>query len=299
MDFTFHPGVNGSKPWVEFYPYNPSLTAGYAFMAIFGITTIAHIILMFPYRAAYFIPLVIGGICETFGYYGRALSHNNRTVIGSWAQQQILILCAPPFVAATIYMVLGRIIRVLNAEHHSSIRTKWLTTIFVLNDIICFLTQIIGAGVQVTGDANLMDIGKKAVLAGLVFSLIIFLLFVWVAILFHMRLAKNPTLVVIQSPRLNWKRYMWALYASCAVLAIRNLVRTIQFGANKTSAINTKEAYIYVFDAALMLVSMAVLAVWHPGMLIKKARKANEMEKRYGAMNQEGSNMQDVPLVSC
>lgn len=63
MDFTFHPGVNGSKPWVEFYPYNPSLTAGYAFMAIFGITTVAHIILMFPYRAAYFIPLVIGGIC--------------------------------------------------------------------------------------------------------------------------------------------------------------------------------------------------------------------------------------------
>lgn len=66
MDFTFHPGVNGSKPYVEFYPYNPSLSAGYAFTAIFGITTVAHIILMFPYRAAYFIPLVLGGICVLF-----------------------------------------------------------------------------------------------------------------------------------------------------------------------------------------------------------------------------------------
>ncbi|KAL1859082.1 hypothetical protein Plec18170_002196, partial [Paecilomyces lecythidis] len=235
---------------------------------------------------------------ETFGYYGRSRSHNDRTGIGPWAQQQMLILCAPPFIAATIYMVLGRIIRVLNAEHHSSIRIKWLTTIFVLNDIICFLTQIIGAGVQVTGDAHLMAIGKKAVLAGLVFSLVIFLLFVWVAILFHIRLQRDPTLVVIQSPRLNWKRYMWALYVSCAVLAIRNLVRTIQFGADKNSSINTKEAYIYVFDAVFMLVSMAVLAVWHPGLLIKRARKANEMEKRYGDMGQEGSNMQDVPLVS-
>jgi hypothetical protein len=63
MDFTFHEGVNGSDPWVEFYPYNPSLTAGYAFMAIFGIATLVHIVLMFPYRAAYFTPFVLGGIC--------------------------------------------------------------------------------------------------------------------------------------------------------------------------------------------------------------------------------------------
>jgi hypothetical protein len=66
MDFTFHEGVNGSDPWVEFYPYNPSLTAGYAFMAIFGIATLVHFVLMFPYRAAYFTPFVLGGICTYF-----------------------------------------------------------------------------------------------------------------------------------------------------------------------------------------------------------------------------------------
>jgi hypothetical protein len=63
MDIDFHPGVNGSKPYVVFYPYTPSETAGYAFMAMFGIMTIVHIVLMFPYRAAYFIPLVLGGVC--------------------------------------------------------------------------------------------------------------------------------------------------------------------------------------------------------------------------------------------
>lgn len=64
MDFTFHPGTNGTDPWVEFYPYTPSQTAGYAFMALFGIATVTHFILMMPYRAAYFIPLVLGGICK-------------------------------------------------------------------------------------------------------------------------------------------------------------------------------------------------------------------------------------------
>ena len=63
MDIVFHPGQNGTDPWVEFYPYTPSATAGYAFMGIFGLSTLTHIVLMFPFRAAYFIPLVLGGIC--------------------------------------------------------------------------------------------------------------------------------------------------------------------------------------------------------------------------------------------
>lgn len=63
MDIVFHPGVNGSAPTVEFYPYTPSATAGYAFMGIFGVSTLAHIVLIFPFRAAYFIPLILGGIC--------------------------------------------------------------------------------------------------------------------------------------------------------------------------------------------------------------------------------------------
>ncbi|RJE25028.1 RTA1 domain protein [Aspergillus sclerotialis] len=286
MDFTFHPGKNGSDPWVEFYPYTPSQSAGYAFVAIFAILTIAHFALMFPYRAAYFIPLIIGGICETFGYYGRAWSHEDRTEIGPWALQQILILCAPPFIAATIYMVLGRIIRAFDAEHLSSIRTKWLTAIFVINDVICFLTQIVGAGVQVTGDRKLMSIGMKAVLGGLIFALVVFCLFVLVAVVFHRRLARNPTAVLHRNPELAWRRYMWAIYVSCLTMMVRNLVRTIEFGASKESAVNTQEAYIYVFDAAMMAISMAVFVVWHPGRLIRRVRK----EDKY-------TSMADVPLT--
>ncbi|KAF5858342.1 hypothetical protein ETB97_004578, partial [Aspergillus alliaceus] len=214
MDFTFHPGVNGSDPWVDFYPYNPSKPAGYAFVAIFGIITVIHIILMFPYKAAYFIPLILGGICEAFGYYGRAWSHNRTTAIDSWSLQQMLILCAPTFIAATIYMVLGRIIRSFDAEHLSPMRTKKITVIFVLNDVICFFTQLGGAGVQVTGDAKVMDIGRKVVLVGLVFALVVFLLFVWVAWAFHQRLGREPTWIVEQNPQLGWREYMWAIYGS-------------------------------------------------------------------------------------
>ncbi|PKY02162.1 RTA1-domain-containing protein [Aspergillus campestris IBT 28561] len=274
MDFTFHPGVNGSDPWVEFYPYNPSLTAGYAFMAIFGLATLAHIVLMLVYKAAYFIPFVLGGICETFGYYGRARSHNARTEIGPWAQQQMLLLCAPPLLAASVYMTLSRIITALGAEHHSPIRPKWLTVLFVLNDIICLLTQLVGAGLQVTGDAQIIDIGIKAVLAGLVFTLVVFVGFVLVAVKVHRRVAAHPTRVSVEfdGKGAGWRGYMWCLYVVCGCMIVRNLVRTVEFGAPKGADVRRREGYIYVFDGALMAVLMGVWIIWHPGRLVKRAR---------------------------
>lgn len=79
---------------------------------------------------------------------------------------------------------------------------------------------------------------------------------------------------------------MWAIYISCLTMMVRNLVRTIEFGASKKSAVNTEEAYIYVFDGAMMAISMAVFVVWHPGRLIRRVRK----EDKY-------ASMADVPLT--
>ncbi|CAG8006830.1 unnamed protein product [Penicillium salamii] len=296
MDIDFHPGVNGSDPYVDFYPYTPSATAGYAFLVIFGIATVVHLVMMFPYRAPYFVPLVLGGVCESFGYYGRAWSHEDRTEIGSWALQEMLILCSPPLIAATIYMVLGRIIRSFNAEHLVSMTPKKITVIFVLNDVLTFCTQLGGAGVQVTGDAHLMSIGKKVVLAGLIFSLFVFAFFVWIAATLHRRLNNTPTDILTMND-LYWRRYMWALYAACSALMLRNLVRTIQFGVSKSSALNQKELFIYLFDAFPMFFSMLVLAVCHPGLLIKKARRLGKVAAFHDPL-MSGDHMSDIPLVS-
>lgn len=241
---------------------------------------------------------------ETFGYYGRAWSHQSRTDIGSWALGAMLIMTAPPLLAATIYMVLGRIIRSFDAEHLSRMRVKRLTLTFVLNDVICFCTQLGGIGVQVTGKANIINIGDKVVLAGLIFSLFIFALFVWIAISFHQRLSREPTKVLLANSEdsLPWKRYMLALYISSLAMIVRNLVRTIQFGASRQSPVNTQEAYIYVFDAFMMFISMAVLLVYHPGKLIKKARSLATVNQFHGGLvtsevGDDAANYGHIPLT--
>jgi hypothetical protein len=42
------------------YPYNPSETAARAFLAMFAIAGFLHLIFMFPYRAWFPIPMIIG-----------------------------------------------------------------------------------------------------------------------------------------------------------------------------------------------------------------------------------------------
>jgi hypothetical protein len=50
---------------IPLYPYNPSETAAYAFLAMFGIAGLLHLVLMFPYRAWFPIPMIIGSASKT------------------------------------------------------------------------------------------------------------------------------------------------------------------------------------------------------------------------------------------
>ena len=63
---------------------------------------------------------------------------------GAYAMQSALILIAPAFLAASIYMTLGRIISMLKAEPYSVIGLRWLTKIFVTGDVLSFLMQASG-----------------------------------------------------------------------------------------------------------------------------------------------------------
>lgn len=55
--------------------------------------------------------------------------------------QSLLTLLGPSFFAASIYMILGRIIRLTDGERHSMIKSTWLTKIFVLGDVLSFFVQ--------------------------------------------------------------------------------------------------------------------------------------------------------------
>lgn len=55
--------------------------------------------------------------------------------------QSLLLLLGPTLVAASIYMMLGRLIALLQADKLSLIRSNWLTKVFVVGDMLSFFAQ--------------------------------------------------------------------------------------------------------------------------------------------------------------
>lgn len=145
-----------------FYRYKPSLAGAIIFILLFLGSTVVHTYQLYKTRSLFFIPFLIGGFCKSFisaanllspfdnndtvewiGYIGRAASSSQTPnwTLGPYIVQSLLLLLAPALFAASIYMLLGRIILVLQAEKHSLIKKRWLTKTFVLGDVLSFLLQ--------------------------------------------------------------------------------------------------------------------------------------------------------------
>jgi hypothetical protein len=59
----YRPSLDDPAAWVP-YRYHPSKTAAIVFVVVFAITTILHTYQVCKRRTWYFIPLIVGGICE-------------------------------------------------------------------------------------------------------------------------------------------------------------------------------------------------------------------------------------------
>ncbi|PVH71332.1 hypothetical protein DL98DRAFT_503731 [Cadophora sp. DSE1049] len=144
------------------WAYSPSLAVGAVTTGIFAILTIFHTVRLFKTRTWFCIPFIVGGIFESIGYGARAASNSNRESLPLYIMQALLILLAPILFAASVYMILGRLIRATGAESYAIIRVTRITKIFVGGDILCFLVQAMGAGMLSGADSKKgKDRGQK------------------------------------------------------------------------------------------------------------------------------------------
>ncbi|KAG4420412.1 hypothetical protein IFR04_006428 [Cadophora malorum] len=251
----------------SFYQYDPSVAAAAIFAVLFLVTTAYHCWQAWTKRTLYFIPLLIGGHFEWTGYIFRIISSYNLTSTSIFIIQTLLLLLPPSLFAASIYMVLGRIILFTNGESMAPIRANWLTKIFVIGDVFSFLVQAGGGSMMASADSQ--NLGKTLVIAGLVLQILFFGLFVGTSILFHRRLALSPTSASLRAP---WQKYLWALYAASLLIFIRSIFRIFEFAGGHDGTLMSSEVYIYVFDAVLMLGVMVVFNVVHPGEIIGRRK---------------------------
>jgi hypothetical protein len=84
-------------------------------------------------------------LAEVVGYGTRIASHNDNEAWGPFIVQGVFLLVGPLFFAATIYMMLGRTIRLAGGEDVSLIKPTWYTRIFVTADVTTLIIQGLGS----------------------------------------------------------------------------------------------------------------------------------------------------------
>lgn len=182
--------------------------------------------------------------------------------------QSVFILVAPALFAASVYMTLGRVIRSIQAESLSIIPVKWLTTIFVVGDIVSFVVQSSGAGVMVMADS--MKLGENIILGGLFVQIIIFGVFAVTAALFHSKAVKYHPPGSRQHQG-NWQQIMVMLYVVSALIMVRSIFRVVEYIMGYEGYLLKNEWTLYVFDALLMFGVVLMFAWRFPGTLRSKA----------------------------
>jgi hypothetical protein len=221
---------------------------------------------------------VIPEITDTFSveataYWFRSRSHDNLRQTLPFIIQNLLVLAAPPFLAATIYMSLGRITRALKAEEISLIGLRWITKLFVLVDIACFATQTAGAIMSGSEEPDEAKRGQNIIIIGLILQIIAFALFIVCTLTLQLRLRSNPPVHCLAGLVTHYRRYFIALYLTSGLFLIRNVVRIIEYKQGSDGPLLSTEAFLYVFDCCFMLAIIIVILVLHPGRLIMKCRR--------------------------
>ncbi|KAH0295431.1 RTA1-domain-containing protein, partial [Aureobasidium melanogenum] len=270
------------------YAYTPSAAAAGTFMGIFGVATVAHIFYLPKLRQCFFIPMIIGGIMEVGGMYGRFWGHSSKNDFRAYVLQALLLTPAPIFLAATMYMTLGRVIIALDADKSQTlIRPSWLSKIFVLFDIVCFVVQIGGIGMQSTTSLSVQKTGRTVTIIGLVIQLVVFAYFIVVALVFHRRMNARPTTISIHHS-IHWVRHLRIMYMTSVLVLIRNMFRVAEYIEGSDGPTGHSEVYLYIFDSALMAGLMWAFVIVHPGRLLRAIKK---LKNRCSLENAEGEKL--------
>ncbi|KAI1616697.1 RTA1 like protein-domain-containing protein [Exophiala viscosa] len=325
--------VAGTGP-NDVWSYCPSLAAAILFAVLFGITSTAHITQAFLYRKPFAWVLIMGALWETGGYIVRIISIYNPLTSGIYTGQLLLILLAPLWINAYIYMLLGRMIHFfLESDRVFKIKARLITRMFVCFDITAFLIQATGGTMTGPGSSNsTQKLGLDIYTAGVGVQLGFLVIFVSLAIGFQQKLKNHsrspndiesttrlatyngsPNRMPSPSPLPAMpdaglaRPLLRTLYIVMTLIILRNLYRLIEFAMGANSPTVTHEWFAYVFDAVPMFCALVVLNVWNPGKLLQgpgsdfsgqdKERKQAKKDKKV-AKKQERQDKKEMKKMS-
>ena len=307
-----YPPPNGPQDaTIIIYGYIPSFALCILACILFFLSLCVHLFLLFRHRLWSFSPLALGCTLEVIGYIFRSFSAKRDPYnIIYFVVQYFMIVTAPVFISASIYVCLSKLIRwaqVVGLLHPSSILSntnpnnssaslhvllrltnrllspRLILWTFITIDILSTITQIAGAALIGSYESNRKDPKKPndILLAGLAIQTFSFTIYLMLLTLFRYAISKHSSSSSPSSPALalapesqskSKDPFILALLLSSLLIYLRTIFRLAETGEGVYGYLSTHEAYFGALEFAPVVLAVGILGGWHPGIWIGRAQ---------------------------
>ncbi|KAL8869061.1 MAG: hypothetical protein Q9174_004551 [Haloplaca sp. 1 TL-2023] len=281
------------------YGYTPTLALSALALALFILLLLAHSYRLYTTRLkAFSILAITATLCEIIGYVFRLRSSpppvGNPYNVINFIVQYFFIVCAPVILSAGIYTILTSFIGALSSSGPSrggggdgggdgsggrsrdisplGLSQKTILAIFISCDIVATIVQVAGAALIGVAQSNRNSpvTGNNILLAGLAFQVFVFLIFLVLLFIF---LRNTRKIMMSRSTGEGgvgnmMQMYTIALVASSLLVYLRTIFRLAETAEGIGGYAGSHEAFFGALEFAPIVVATAMLAWWHPGILV-------------------------------
>ncbi|KAI9851638.1 MAG: hypothetical protein M1824_002590 [Vezdaea acicularis] len=255
------------------YGYAPNLGGSIFFLIAFFVLFVAHIVQGLKWKTKSFLgAMAIGAIGESIGYGGRIMLHYDPFTDPGFKLQIVCLTLSPAFLAAGIYFTLKYLILIFG-ESFSLIRAKYYTWIFISCDLMSIALQGAGGGISAAAvtDSDLKT-GNNLMIAGVAFQVATLTIFAVLALQYAYMAYKNKHALNPETFELRHSRKfqltIGAIALSLITLLIRCAYRVAEMAGGWGNPIMQKEGEFFGLDAVMVLVSILVFNIYHPGFIL-------------------------------
>ncbi|GAA5916787.1 hypothetical protein JCM5296_007389 [Sporobolomyces johnsonii] len=243
------------------YGYDPSLAAAIVFIVAFSLSTIVQTGLVVRSRIWWLTVLIVGGVGNLASLSPLPPCHSAHPSLSLNS-----LILAPCFFSATVYGILGMLVRAIGPEY-SILRPSLYLWIFCLCDLIAIVIQAVGGAKAALAlqASESSDTGTHIMLAGIVFQLFSMAVFCCLGLDFFRRARKDP----LYSGKHNVREGRIGLlgfgltWGSTWIL-IRCIYRTVELAEGWSGYLITHEPYFCVLDSMAMVLCQAVFCFTWP-----------------------------------
>lgn len=214
------------------YNFDPQFAPAVAVCILFGLLTLAHVVLAFVLRKRYAWVLIMGASWETLAFALHAAGAHDQQNQGLATAHILLYLLAPLWINAFVYMTFARMAWFFLPDRRVwKFRAEGMSKWFVWADILSFIVQAIGGVMTTPGNsADTMKAGLNVYIAGIGLQEAFILCFLAVMVTFQVKARSLGRVGGFDAlggeyatrPK-SWNGLLFALYAVLVFISVSQI----------------------------------------------------------------------------